>query len=193
MAQLRMLLINPVSLLVPPPAGYFIRTHNPENGGMNGDADGWAAACEKLNGRIFSREDVKAAMLDDKNVGPNRIFYICRRSDGRICATAAANCNPEFPTLHMVGAANEFFGLGLSRPVCAAAVNCLIGHGFCRIGLYTDDFRVPAIKTYLRLGFRPWYWQDDMAERWRKLLTDFGYDFGDYFAYSERFDQKISI
>ena len=121
------------------------------------------------------------------------IFYICRRSDGKICATATANCNPEWPTLHMVGAANEFSGLGLSRSVCAAATNYLIDYGFRRIGLSTDDFRVPAVKTYLHLGFRPWYWQDDMQERWRKLIDDFGYDRADYFAYDALFDRKISI
>ena len=193
MAQLKMLLIDSPELIVPAPAGYFIRTHNPENGGFNEDADGWAVACEKLCGRILSREEVKKMMLDDPNCGPNRIFYICRRSDGRICATATANCNPAWPTLHMVGAANEFAGLGLSRSVCAAATNYLINYGFRRFGLSTDDFRVPAVKTYLRLGYRPWYWQDDMQERWRKLIDDFGYDRADYFAYSALFDRRISI
>ena len=193
MSQLKMLLIDSPQIVCPPPAGWYIRTHDPENGGLNADCGGWAVACERLCGGIKSPEDVKRMMLDDPNCGPNHIFYICRRSDGRIAATATANFNPSLPTLHMVGAANEFTGLGLSRSVCAAAVNCLIGAGFRHIGLSTDDFRVPAVKTYLRLGFRPWYYEDDMKDRWRALIDSFGYDRGDYFAYGPRFGVRVGI
>ena len=72
-------------------------------------------------------------------------------------------------------------------------MNCLIGAGFRHIGLSTDDFRVPAVKTYLRLGFRPWYYEDDMKDRWRALIDSFGYDRGDYFAYGPRFGVRVGI
>lgn len=193
MAQLKMLLIDSPEIICPPPAGYFIRTHSYENGGLNADCEGWAIACEKLCGGIKTPDEVKGMMLDDPDCGPGRIYYICRESDGRICATATAKFNPSLPTLHMVGAANASMGLGLSRPVCAEAVNAMIRAGKRRIGLSTDDFRVPAIKTYLKLGFRPWYWQDDMKDRWRKLFDEMGYDRGDYFAYNSRFDIRVGI
>jgi mycothiol synthase len=42
--------------------------------------------------------------------------------------------------------------------------------GYRRIYLLTDDFRLPAIKTYLRLGFVPFLFEEGMEQRWREVL-----------------------
>ena len=42
--------------------------------------------------------------------------------------------------------------------------------------LNTDDFRKPAIKIYLGLGYRPYLYDDDMAERWHALMDYYGID-----------------
>ena len=38
--------------------------------------------------------------------------------------------------------------------------------------LTTDDWRIPAIKSYLRIGFEPDLSNDDFKTRWTKILTD---------------------
>ena len=39
-----------------------------------------------------------------------------------------------------------------------------------RIFLGTEDFRLPAIYTYLKLGFEPWNYDPRTAERWQGIL-----------------------
>ena len=36
--------------------------------------------------------------------------------------------------------------------------------------LGTDDFRIPAIKTYFNLDFMPIYVEDDQPERWQVIF-----------------------
>ena len=38
--------------------------------------------------------------------------------------------------------------------------------------LKTDDFRLPAIKTYLNIGFKPDLSTDDYKERWEKIYEN---------------------
>jgi len=43
----------------------------------------------------------------------------------------------------------------------------------------TDDFRLPAIKTYLDAGFRPVLWSDpdsDQRGRWDAVIAALGYE-----------------
>ena len=41
--------------------------------------------------------------------------------------------------------------------------------------LTTDDWRLPAIKGYIRAGFLPVLYDDDMEERWRRILGELGF------------------
>ena len=38
--------------------------------------------------------------------------------------------------------------------------------------LNTDDWRTPAIRTYLSLGFKPEIIADNQVERWSKILSN---------------------
>ena len=53
--------------------------------------------------------------------------------------------------------------------VCAAAVNALLEKGCVYVDLTTDDFRLPAIVTYLRMGFRPVIDTEETRERWERV------------------------
>lgn len=46
-------------------------------------------------------------------------------------------------------------GKNLGMIVCAAAVNHLLKLGYEEICLHTNHWRIPAVKTYLKLGFEP--------------------------------------
>jgi len=41
--------------------------------------------------------------------------------------------------------------------------------GYRHVYLKTDDWRLPAIKTYLKLGFLPFLFSPDMEGRWREV------------------------
>ena len=50
----------------------------------------------------------------------------------------------------------------------------MVREGRQRAFLSTDDFRLPAIRTYLKLGFEPYLVHENQRERWRKVLAAIG-------------------
>jgi mycothiol synthase len=79
--------------------------------------------------------------------------------------------------LGWVAADPSHAGRGLGLAVCAAATAALIRSGYQKIHLFTDDHRLPALKTYLRLGYVPFLNLPDMAERWRIICTQLGWNY----------------
>lgn len=189
MEQLRMLLFGSEMLDPEIPEGYLVRSCREGN---IADGEGWCHACETLNEGRWTYDQFVREMVNDPECGEKNIFLICRESDGAIAGTATAK-NGETPVLHMVGMSTEFMGKGLCRPVCIAALNAMTETGAHRIQLKTDEFRIPAIKSYLRLGFRPWYFEPDMQERWRGVFDEMGIPYDRYFAYNQTSFKKIPV
>ena len=107
---------------------------------------------------------------------PGGFFVIAHRPTGRIVATAMARHNPT--DLHAYGgelgwvaADPDHKGQGLGLAVCAAVTARLLRAGYRHIYLLTDDFRLPALKTYLNLGYEPLITGEDMVERWEKVYA----------------------
>ena len=61
--------------------------------------------------------------------------------------------------------------------VCAEVMHKLFQNGYRSFTLLTDDVRIPAIKTYLNLGWKPWLYEPDMEERWQKIAGELGVSF----------------
>ena len=59
-------------------------------------------------------------------------------------------------------------GLGLGTIVAAKVTNRLAEEGYNDPGLGTEDFRLAAIGIYLKLGWRPYLYLEDMERRWRE-------------------------
>ncbi len=57
------------------------------------------------------------------------------------------------------------------------ATRRLVAAGYREIYLCTDDWRLPAIKTYLNLGYVPLLCTSDMDERWRLVARNLGVPF----------------
>ena len=73
--------------------------------------------------------------------------------------------------IHMVGAKPEFRGLGLGNLMCKLALWVLKKEGMETSLLRTDDWRIPAIKTYLKIGFTPDIEsEEDFPARWDKIF-----------------------
>lgn len=81
---------------------------------------------------------------------------------------------PDSATVHAVAASTDHKGKGLGRIITQAVMLEAQKRGIYETYLTTDDWRIPAVKIYLDLGFRPVLWDSDMRERWMKLLEFFG-------------------
>jgi GNAT superfamily N-acetyltransferase len=66
---------------------------------------------------------------------------------------------------------------GLGTIVSASVTNRLVAEGYPRPFLGTEDFRTPAIAIYLKLGWRPYIYRDDMESRWRSIFACLGREF----------------
>jgi mycothiol synthase len=105
---------------------------------------------------------------------PEGFFVIEHRATARLVATAMAchrpsERHPYGAELGWVAGDADHKGKGLGLAVCAAATGRLIRAGCRNIYLLTDDWRLAAIKTCLKLGFRPLPHAEGMADRWRKV------------------------
>ncbi len=101
-------------------------------------------------------------------------LVIVETATGRLAASATAE-KPVPAHFHGLGLLGwvmchpDFRGQRLGYAACAAVMRLLHVHGFRAFILATDDFRVPAVKTYLNLGWQPWLTEPGMAGRWREL------------------------
>jgi mycothiol synthase len=90
------------------------------------------------------------------------------------CAVATACTVP--PTsaeprseLGWVAVAPGHQGHGLGLQVCCAVLWYASREGWPATTLSTDDWRLPAIRTYLKLGFEPELTHDSHAARWQEV------------------------
>ena len=107
---------------------------------------------------------------------PGGLFVIEHQATGKLVATAFCKHNPseEDPSggeLGWVAGDPDHKGKGLGLAVCAAVTARFLQAGYRRIYIRTQDWRLPALKTYLKLGYVPVVKDEDMAERWRKVLA----------------------
>jgi mycothiol synthase len=122
-----------------------------------------------------------AEMLDQwlERVLPDGLLLIEHAPTAELAATSMAGHRPTpfHPfggELGWVAGNAHHAGRGLGRAVCAAVVRRFLSAGYRRIYLKTDDWRLPAISIYLRLGFVPFLYADDMAPRWAAVCEKVG-------------------
>jgi mycothiol synthase len=155
------------------PRGYQMRTFRDE------DEGGYLAVMHAAGFADFDHEAVQR-WLD--RVLPDGFFLIEYKPTHQIVATAMATHNPT--PLHPFGGelgwvagSPEHAGKHLGQVVCAAATARLLRAGYRRIYLQTNDWRLPALLTYLRLGYAPLLYASDMAERWQAICTSLGWPY----------------
>jgi mycothiol synthase len=149
------------------PAGYALRCFR------DGDEPAW----ERIIGESFQNPYVfNQLMRADPAFRPGRVLLICR-SDQPV-ATASAWHRPAKGThvgyLHMVGTLPGESGKGLGLWASLACLHHFVMEGRTAAMLQTDDFRIPAIKTYLKLGFAPQLVDENQRQRWRDIFTAIG-------------------
>ncbi len=70
----------------------------------------------------------------------------------------------------MVGARTHHMGKRLGYWVTLATLYHFVEEELTDAVLQTDDFRLPAIKTYLNLGFEPLLVHENQPDRWREVF-----------------------
>lgn len=153
------------------PDGYRIRTFR------QGEAHAYLALA-RLGGFNWDEKALKETL---KSTIPGGLFFVEHMPTGELVATTvaghgAAPDHPEGGELGWVVVDPVHRGKRLGLVVCDAVVRRFVEAGYRDIFLHTDDFRLPAIKTYLNLGFRPIMHAPEMPERWLTLYRHFGLD-----------------
>ena len=116
-------------------------------------------------------EVFKSAMEGHPDYSPEHVYFV--EENGNACATISVFCNDETKQgyVHMVAAKPEVRGKGIGTALAKFAVNKLIEGGMQEAHLTTDDFRIPAIKTYLKAGFEPCLeGSEDFQSRWEAVI-----------------------
>jgi len=137
--------------------------------------EGSPAIWEHIVNTAFGRDfTFDGKMRVEPAFRPGRICFL--EQEGRAVAVAAAWQRDKWPPgtgyLHYVAVLPEAQGMGLGYWVCLAALHQMRREGNARALLETQDERLPAIKTYFKLGFTPDLISDpSYPARWEKILA----------------------
>jgi mycothiol synthase len=153
--------------------GYNLRTFRP------GEMEAYLELAHKARFDHFTAESVAEYMT---RVIPGGFFVVEHDETGDLVASAMAQhvpdeMHPEGGVLGWVMGMPGHSGRGLGATVCAAATARLLRAGYERIYLKTDDWRLPALKTYFKLGWVPLLFEPDMEERWREVCAKLDWEF----------------
>lgn len=149
-----------------PPEGYLLRTFRP------GDETCWETI---IDASFETKRSFQTVMAEDPSFNAERlVFVVC--ADVPV-ATAAAWYHPlwggEFGYLFFVAVKPEHRGKSLGYLVSLAALHQFLREDRRQAVLETDDHRIAAIKTYLRLGFTP-HVTEETRERWKRIDVRYG-------------------
>lgn len=151
------------------PEGFSIHTHDEKLDSL------WEDLVEKSFGYRFSFDKF---VRNGGHYRPEYVFYLAE--NGRDIATATAVEKDEFPGegwFRMVGTLPEARGRGAGKLVCTAALHSLRERGYHSCLLSTDDHRIPAIRLYLSLGFRPYMTHESHPARWEAIMKTLGREY----------------
>lgn len=167
--HMRRVLASLPELALPPE--YRLRTFGPD------DAAPWVGLLSE-NGELgeWSLERAAPYFAADRRMVLDGSFFVTH--DGEPVATAQLHLHLDayapLPELGWVAASPRHRGHGLGYVVCLAVLRYAASAGHREIFLRTDDFRLPAIRTYLKLGFEPWLFDLSAPDRWREIYQKLG-------------------
>lgn len=142
----------------------------------DGDEAAWEKIIEKSFGRNFEIGQFNRDMKSDPAFQPQRVLFVTHND--KPIATASAWFKPDYGQesgyVHMVGVLPEYQGNQLGYWISLAVLHRLAKEGRKKVYLQTDDFRLAAVKTYLKLGFRPVMIDENMPERYRAIFEKLG-------------------
>lgn len=150
------------------PPGYSLRTFQP------GDEAAWCALMEGQIGHGWTLEKFQKEMVDPPQFDPAGLFFVTY--GGEPVASACAwrveeRYGPDTGVLHMVAVRPDHRGKRLGEAVSIAVLHFFRAKGYRDAVLNTDENRIPAVKTYLKLGFKPDLDNDKARAGWDIALS----------------------
>ena len=146
-------------------AGYSLRHFRP------GDEPVWAEIFATAFPEMAEPRGIpRKVFLQDPAWLPERIFFACADDVPVACCAAWEDVKawgPRTGQVHWVATHPTHRGRGLARATVTAALNWMRDRGYADAVLVTQVYRLPAIRLYLDLGFRPWLDAfPEMPARW---------------------------
>lgn len=163
------LLAAPPDVRLPP--GYVLHTYRP------GDAASFYTIMALAGWPGWDEEKLRPWLA---RVPPESWFLAAHEERGEIVATAMTLTSEVYPDgaeLGWVACHPAHTGKGLGMAVCAAVTARSIAIGYRHIHLWTEFYRLPALKIYLRLGYVPLLYTVDMPDRWRTICAHLQWPF----------------
>ena len=148
------------------PDGFSIKTLNELENGI----EIWLDIIKHgLTDTRKSEEYYNANMLSYKNYTPDKCFFILY--GGKAIATITVICDDikKEGYIHMVACHEDFRGRGIGTLLNKLAMKILKTEEMQTAYLTTDDWRIPAIKSYFRAGFYADESTDDFKMRWASI------------------------
>ncbi|HXB67201.1 MAG TPA: GNAT family N-acetyltransferase [Candidatus Acidoferrales bacterium] len=116
------------------------------------------------------------------SVVPDGLFVVVEDKSSAWVGSIGAAHNPAATRFYFPGGGQlgylvvlpDHRGRGLGAALAAAAVRRLLHGGYRHIFLGVQDWRLAAIRSYLRLGFQPFIHAPELAERWRSVFGALG-------------------
>ena len=147
------------------PAGYRLRSFK------KGDEKNWNYIIQTS----FENElEFSSEIAGKEYFKPERILFICKEKSPVATATSwhKQELGENTGYLHMVGVLPEHRGKSLGYQISLSVLHQMKQEGFKRAVLKTDDFRIPAIVTYLKLNFKPKIIHSNQYERWKTIIEE---------------------
>jgi len=169
--QIEMVWTGSAPLDVPEvPSGYEVRQFRP------GDETAYDDLFHLAFADTNTLEHTRATALDDG------FFVVEHNNSGHLVTTCAAqhienDRHPGGGQLGWLVGDPAHAGKRLGTIVSATVTNLLADAGYALPYLQTNDFRYEAIAIYLKLGWRPYLFAEDMEQRWRDVYAGMGIPF----------------
>lgn len=152
------------------PPGYEVRDFHP------GDEWAWGEIMSEAFTPYWDANRFLKLIAPHYSFNPRRVVFMCH--NGRPVGSASAFLWPGVPRergyVHMLGVKKAHCGKGLGYWLAVACLRRFKTEGMSSAMLQTEDFRIPAIKHYLRLGFRPVLVREEQRKKWRELISRTG-------------------
>jgi mycothiol synthase len=156
-----------------PPPGYSLRLYRP------GDEVRFFELMRLAGWEGWDHDKLQPWMA---KIIPEGWFMVVHEASNQIVCTAMALHNykgtyPFWGELGWLAGDPDHIGKGLGLVVSARVTSRLMDAGYRNIQLFTEDYRLPAIKTYLKLGYVPSLYLEGMTNRWKVICKELGWPF----------------